>query len=111
MEFCASIQVCWEEYLATEAIWAPGLYWFIVSLDFMGVFLCQVTICSQIVVWIREKTQRKRVSPGSYRAGRMFCRDGYDWCWDSDRLVVIVFSTSIRASLYSLQLCQQTGRI
>ena len=25
------------------------------------------------------------VSPGSYRAGRMFCRDGYDWCWDSDR--------------------------
>ena len=25
------------------------------------------------------------VSPGSYRAGRMFCRDGYDWCRDSDR--------------------------
>ena len=75
----------WEECLATEAIWAPGLYLLIVSLDSMGVFLRQITVCSQIVVLDQREERSKRVSPGSYRAGRVICRDGYGWCWGADR--------------------------
>ena len=25
------------------------------------------------------------MSTGSYRAGRVFCREGYGWCWGADR--------------------------
>ena len=70
--------MCWKDYLATEAIWEPGLYWLIVALDSMGIFLCQITVCSQIVV-LDQREGTKQVGVTGELLGQL-C-DLLGWVW------------------------------